>query len=96
MIAVARGAIESELLMDRRALERMTEISDRRETQTVDHPPQQEQQQELIDAQASDLSPATELTDRAPYPTRLRMILVLSLLCWAVLAFAVAALIRLL
>ena len=44
--------------------------------------------------EGADGSTCGESTDRAPYPTRLRVVLLLALVCWAVVIAAVWAVAR--
>ena len=60
------------------------------EGNTVDHPPQDHEQHDSAETGGSDDLPVAEDVDRAPRPTRLRVVLALSLLSWVMLALAVA------
>ena len=63
------------------------------EVNTVGHPGQHEHEN-LAGAPIPDRLPAAEPTDRASYPTRLRVTLILAILTWVCLAFAIAGIIR--
>ena len=64
------------------------------EVNTVGHPGQHNEHENLAGAPISDHLPAEELTDRASYPSRLRVMLILAILTWVCLAFAIAGIIR--
>jgi len=64
------------------------------EVNTVDHPGQHNEHQDLAATPIPDHLPAGELTDRASYPTRLRLILILAILTWVTLGVAIAWIIR--
>lgn len=49
---------------------------------------------ELPDGEATSDWPRDDLADRAPYPTRLRVFLLLSLACWALVIAAILLLLR--
>lgn len=62
----------------------------------VDHPPQHHEQRDSAESSGSDHLPAAEIVDRARHPTRLRVILTLSVLSWILVALAIAWVVRLL
>ena len=64
------------------------------EVNTVGHPGQHTEHENLAGAPIPDHLPAAELTDRASYPTRLRVTLILAILTWVCLGFAIAGIIR--
>jgi len=62
-----------------------------KEGATVDQlPHQQEQPQDGRDPDTADSWAGTEITDRAPFATRVRVILLLSLICWGFVVLAIA------
>jgi hypothetical protein len=64
------------------------------EVNTVGHPGQHNEPENSAETPIPDHLPAAELTDRASYPTRLRLILILAILTWLCLIFAIAGIIR--
>lgn len=61
------------------------------EVNTVDHPPQNEDgQQDSVKDPQSDGVVAADLVDRPSYPTRMRVILILSIISWIIAALAIA------
>lgn len=81
-------------LADTRTLEfaiPMIERSALREVQTDEQCAQQaESYDDSVDLTATSASPAGDAADRAPYATRLRVVLLLSLASWALVILAVA------
>jgi hypothetical protein len=68
----------------------MTDRSAFREVQTDEQRAQQaETYDDSVGLTASSESPASDAADRAPYATRLRVVLLLSLLTWALIIAAV-------
>lgn len=67
-----------------------------REDQTVDQPRQEQQEelQETIESDAPAGSPDQTVTDRAPVATSLRVILLLSVISWALVILAIVWLAR--
>ena len=66
------------------------------EGKTIDQPAQRGGLPDELDrANASEQSSTVQLSDRAPYPTRLRAVLGLSLLLWATIALVLAWALRL-
>jgi hypothetical protein len=68
---------------------------DERESETVDEPPQRLESvnDEVAPDDAQGSAPA-DSAHVAPYPTRLRVVLLLSLACWAILILILAVLLR--
>jgi len=64
------------------------------EVNTASHPGQHTEQEILAGASTPGHLPAAELTDRASYPTRLRVMLILAILAWVCVGFAIAGIIR--
>jgi hypothetical protein len=61
---------------------------------TVHHPEQHNEHENSAETPIPDHLPTAELTDRASYPTRLRLTLILALLTWVTLGLAIAWVIR--
>ena len=68
-----------------------TALANSWEAEVLEKPAQPDGLQQNIDrARKSDQSTSHQLSDRAPYATRLRVVLGLSLLLWAAIAFGIA------